>query len=59
LKPNLKIKLEHVEEQIDLQKPILKIRIKHVEEQIDLQNEDQNIKIDESSKTYIIDQIYN
>ncbi len=30
--------VEHVEEQVDLQKPILKIRVEHIEEQIDLQN---------------------
>jgi hypothetical protein len=49
--------MEHVEEQVDLQKPNLKIRIEHIEEQIDLQKLNLKIKIKECSKTYIIDQM--
>jgi hypothetical protein len=54
-KPNLKIKVEHLEEQVDLQKPNLKIRIEHVKKQIDLQKPNLNSKVKKHSKTYIID----
>ncbi len=53
--PNLKIKVEHVEEQVDMQKLNLKIRVEHVKEQIDLQKPNLNIKVKKRSKTYIID----
>jgi hypothetical protein len=56
-KPNLKIKVEYVEEQVDLQKLNLKIKVEHVKEQIDLQKPNLNIKVKKHSKTYIIDQI--
>jgi hypothetical protein len=50
--------MEHVEEQVDLQKPNLKIRVEHIEEQIDLQKLNLKIKIKECSKTYIIGQMF-
>jgi hypothetical protein len=56
-KPNLKIKVEYVEKQVDLQNFNLKIKVEHVEEQKDLQKPILNIKVKKLSKTYIIDQI--
>jgi hypothetical protein len=51
----LKIKVKHVEEQVNLQKLYLKIRVEHVKEQIHLQKPDLNIKVKEGLETYIID----
>jgi hypothetical protein len=51
----LKIKVKHVEEQVDLQKPNPKIRIDYGEKQIDLEKPNLNIKVKKHSKTYIID----
>jgi len=51
-KLDLKIKVEHVEEQVDLQKLYLKNKVEHVKEQIDLQKLDLKIKVENGSKTY-------
>jgi hypothetical protein len=48
-KPNLKIKVAHVEEQVDLQKLDLKNKVEHVKEQINLHKLYLNIKVEEGS----------
>jgi len=58
-KPNLNIKIEHVEEKIDLEKLNMIIKVEHVKEQIDLQKPILNIKVKEGSKTYTINKFYN
>jgi hypothetical protein len=51
----LKIKVKHVEEQVNLQKSYFKIGVEHVKEQIHLQKPNLNIKVEEGLKTCIID----
>ncbi len=53
-KPDLKIKVKHVEEQVDIHKPNLKVKVEHVEEQINLQKPYSNNKV-KGTETYIID----